>query len=244
MFKEFFDKKKLITFDMDGTTVKSEKVWDLAFREIAKTLSVDSPVKELVVAGIYGNTITERWNHIIENTGLKTLQPISEFVELTQKEFIKNLDKLEITEGFWPFVAELKLIKKLKVALVTNSPRMVVDGVIAHMELKEVFDFVICGDDVKNPKPHPEIYRRTLEHFKINAKEALAFEDSLIGCTSAARAGIKIICVWDGETPKRKFPDEVVDYTWDFLPFPGQMDTTYYEDIKQMAEEQRELRKP
>ncbi|MFA5776570.1 MAG: HAD family phosphatase [Patescibacteria group bacterium] len=237
MFKEFFDKKKLITFDLDGTTVKSEKVWDLAFKEVAKLLSSDP-----ITTGVRGDTVAERWRRIIENNDLKSTRPVNELVELTHNEFVKNLDKLELTEGFWPFVAELKLMKKLNLALVTNTSRVIVDRVVIQLELQEVFDFIVCGNEVKNPKPNPEIYKKTLAHFKLRPKEVLAFEDSLTGCTSAAKAGIKIICVWDEETPKRKFPDEVLDFTGDFSPFPGEMDTTYYEDIKHMVREQEEGR--
>lgn len=233
MFKEYFIHKKLITFDLDGTTVKSEKVWDLAFKEVAKLLSADN-----ITTGTSGNTVIDRWNHILESNNIKNPRPMNELVELTQNEFVKNIDKLELTEGFWPFVAELKLLKKLNLALVTNTSRIVTDRVIAQLELKEVFDFVICGNEIKNPKPNPEIYKKTLAHFKLQPKEVLAFEDSLTGCISAAKAGIKILCVWDEETPKRRFPDEVLEFTGDFSPFPGEMDTTYFEDIKQMVNEQ------
>jgi len=213
-------------------------MWDLAFRTVASVVNI-----EPATTGICGNTVYDRWKHILEGTNLKLTQPISDLVAMTHTEFVKNLDKLELTEGFWPFIAELKLLKKLNLALVTNTSRVVTDKAITHLELQEVFDFVICGDEVKNPKPDPEIYKGTLAHFKLQPKEALAFEDSLIGCTSAAKAGIKIICVWDEETPKRKFPDEVLEFTHDFTPFPGEMDTTYFDDIQQMAKEQVELQK-
>lgn len=238
MFKEYFDKKKLITFDLDGTTVKSEKVWDLAFREVAKSLNLDP-----LTTGISGNTVVDRWAHIIENSFLSTKLTVDELAKLTQTEFINNIDKLELTEGFWQFVAELKLMKKLNLALVTNTSRAITDKVTDQLGLKEVFDFVISGDEVKKPKPDPEIYKKTLSHYNLKPSEVLAFEDSLTGSTSAAKAGIKIICVWDGETPQRRFPDEVLEFTADFSPFPGEMDTTYYEDIKQMAKEQEEEQK-
>ncbi len=236
MFKELFDKKKLIIFDLDGTVVKSQRVWDLAYKKVAEVAgfgTIDTSVSS-------GDTLANDWKHILANNVITNARPVEELVELTQNEYIQNLDKLELTEGFWPFVAELKLMKKLNLALVSNSYRVVVDRVIAYLGLKEVFDLVLCGDEVKHPKPDPEIYKKTLAHFKVSHKEALAFEDSLTGCISSAKAGIKTICVWDGETPQRKFPDETVEFTGDFTPFPGEMDTTYYEDIVQMAKEQQE----
>lgn len=233
MYKELFDKKKLITFDLDGTILKSEKVWDAAFQTVAKTLTSD-PVK----AGVVGESVKNRLNSILDaNHLIKNTRPISELTELVHNEFLKNLDQLELAKGFWPFAAELKFKKKLNLALVTNTSRVVAERVVAHFELKEVFDFIICGDDVKNPKPNPEIYKKTLARFKIAPVNALVFEDSLIGCSSAAKARIKMICVWDGETPQRKFPDEVVEFTNDFIPFHGETDTTYAEDIRRMAME-------
>jgi beta-phosphoglucomutase-like phosphatase (HAD superfamily) len=238
MFKEFFDKKKLITFDLDGTTVKSEEVWGTALKAVIKTLGDDRGF-----LGPVGVSLHERWIEVLADNVIKTDRPISELIELTQTEFINNIDKLELTEGFWSFVAELKLLKKLNLALVTNTSRTVAEQVISKLELKEVFDYVICGNEVKKPKPDPEIYKKTMAHFKLQPKEVLAFEDSLTGCISAAKAGIEVICVWDEQTPKRKFPDAVVDFTDNFIPFSGEMDTTPIEDLKQMAKEQEEAQK-
>ncbi len=235
MFKELFDRKKLIIFDLDGTIIQSNRAWDMAIMDAAKLTRQD-----VFVFGAPGATLAERWKNIIEANALQNPRPVPELVELTQNAFLARLDSIELTEGFWPFVAELKLMKKIQLALVTNSVKAIADKVIAHFELKEVFDFVVCGDEVRRPKPDPEIYKKTLAHFKVSSKEVLVFEDSLTGCISAARAGLKIICVWDGETPKRKFPDEVLGYTKDFTPFLGEMDTTYYEDIIQMAKEQEQ----
>ena len=233
MYKEYFDKKRLITFDLDGTTVRSEPAWDTAFRSVCKVVGLDP-----LDTGPTGTTLEERWKAILAASKPETVRPLAELVELTKNEYVKSLDKLEVTEGFWPFVYELKTEKKLKLALATNTDRVITDRVIAALELKPVFDFVICGDEVKSPKPSPEIYKKVLAHFGISAGETLAFEDSLTGCISAAKAGIKLLCIWDQLTPKRKFPDEVVGYAGDFTPFPGQLDTTYYEDILQLAKEQ------
>ena len=239
MFKEIFANKKLIIFDLDGTVIQSNRAWDMAFADVAKVMQQD-----IFTFGTSGDTVADRWKHIIEANALQNPRPIPELVDLTQNAFLTHLDSIELTEGFWPFVAELKLMKKLQLALVTNTVKAVTEGVVTHFELKEVFDFVLCGDEVKHPKPDPEIYKKALAHFKIPPKETLVFEDSLTGCISAAKAGLKIICVWDGETPQRKFPDEVLEYTKDFTPFPGEMDTTYYEDIVQMAKEQEREQKP
>jgi putative hydrolase of the HAD superfamily len=237
MFKKYFDKVALVIFDLDGTVVKSEEVWDLAFKEVAKSLG-----HELVDTGFNGNPVAGRWEQITQNNTVDLKKSIPELVQLTHDEFIKHLDQLVLTDGFWSFVKELKLGKKKYLALVTNTAKSVVDKVVEYMEIKDAFDFIICGDEVKKTKPDPEIYLKTLKHFKIRPKEALAFEDSLTGSIAAAKANIKMFVVWDGETPQRKFPDEVIDYISNFNPFPGEMDTTYYEDVLRMTREQKDLK--
>ena len=232
MFGDYFVGKKLITFDLDGTIIKSESTWDAAFK---KVMELNGWV--WTSAGQYGASVRERWERVLAENKLEKARPITELVELTHTEFINQLSQLVVTDGFWPFAAELKFKHKLPLALVTNTARVVTDKVVAYLEFGKVFDFVICGDEVKNPKPAPDIYKKTLDHFKIPAKNTLAFEDSLVGAASAAKAGISIILVWDGVTSVRKYPDEVIGYTDSFAPLPGNIDTTHYADIIKQVKE-------
>lgn len=236
MFKDLFEGKKLITFDLDGTTVRSEKAWDMAIREAAKDAGMS-----LFSTGTIGITLEKRWEQIFTERARKIEKSaIDDLSSKTKAFYLTHLDKVELVEGFWDIVAELKLLKKIPLALVTTTPRSITEKVLEKMDIKEVYDFIICGNEVRSPKPDPEIYKKTLDHFKVPAKNSLAFEDSLAGCTAAAKADIKVICVWDGLTPQKKFPDEVVGYTQDFTPFRGEIDTTYKEDIVKMAEEEKQ----
>lgn len=235
MFGDYFRGKKLITFDLDGTVVKSEHVWDIAFRKVMRVKGW-----EWNGVGQYGASVWERWERIIKENKIERAGSIQDLVDLTHNEFVINMDSLELTDGFWELVAELKLDLKLKLALVTNTAKVVTDKVVGKMEFSEVFDFVICGDEVKNPKPAPDIYISTLNHFKVSSKDALAFEDSLVGSTSSTKAGIKTLLVWDKMTSMKRFPDNVVAYLEDFTSVVGNTKTTPYEDILKNIEEKKE----
>lgn len=233
MYKEFFEGKKLIVFDLDGTVIQSTKVWDKAVLDVAKRLN-----QNVYLLGDRGIDLRQRWEFIIRENALSVDKSIEELVALTKESFLRNLGEIEVTEGFWPFAADLKIIRKYKIGLVTNTSRVLAQKILETLELTPVFDITVCGDEVKNPKPNPEIYKKALNIAGVKSKEALAFEDSLSGCIASAKAGIKTICVWDGRTPKSKFPDEVIEFTSDFTPFLGELDTSYYEDILKMAQEE------
>ena len=59
----------------------------------------------------------------------------------------------------------------LQTALVTSSPRGLIDTVAAKLDVDHLFDFVICGGEVANYKPHPEPVLRTLQ--ALNARPTL-----------------------------------------------------------------------
>ena len=56
---------------------------------------------------------------------------------------------------------------------------------------------MIFGNEIKNKKPHPDIYLALCRHFNVDIKEALVIEDSVVGVEAAYRAGIPCIQVPD-----------------------------------------------
>lgn len=69
------------------------------------------------------------------------------------------------------------------------------ENVLRYMELLDVFDYVLAGEEVQNGKPSPEIYEKVLLHFGMSPDEALVFEDSEVGIQSAQSAGIRYIVI-------------------------------------------------
>ncbi len=53
-----------------------------------------------------------------------------------------------------------------------------------------VFEVIACGDQVKQKKPAPDIYRLTLASLRLAAGQCIAFEDSVNGLRAAKAAGL------------------------------------------------------
>lgn len=77
----------------------------------------------------------------------------------------------------------------VQTALVTSSPRNIVMGVVERLSLGDLFEFVICGDDVKNYKPHPEPLFITLTALGRLPTEALMIGDSWVDILAGKAAG-------------------------------------------------------
>ncbi|ASD66093.1 HAD family hydrolase [Pseudoalteromonas piscicida] len=85
--------------------------------------------------------------------------------------------------------------KRCPIALVTGSSRAEALPVLRHYQLLELFSVIVCKDDVEQPKPHPEPYRKALAALDIAPHEAVAIEDTCTGLTSAKEAGLTAVVV-------------------------------------------------
>ena len=61
--------------------------------------------------------------------------------------------------------------------------------------LAGVFDAVLGGDEVANPKPAPDIYATACERLGASPAQAVALEDSPTGVAAAIAAGMYVIGV-------------------------------------------------
>lgn len=78
-------------------------------------------------------------------------------------------------------------------ALASTSSNENLIKVLNYLNINNVFDEILSGEDVSNPKPNPEIYNIILERLNVQPNEALIFEDSDIGIEAAKNAGVNFI---------------------------------------------------
>ena len=82
----------------------------------------------------------------------------------------------------------------IKTALVSASPRNIVDAVLDNLG-HDLFPFSISSDDVVKTKPEPEAYLKAADRCGSNITNCLVFEDSLTGMSAAIASGAYLIAV-------------------------------------------------
>lgn len=84
------------------------------------------------------------------------------------------------------------LSPRVDLAVCTNRS-ISMDMVLESFDLSPYFSCVMTAAKVEKPKPHPEPLLKVLEHFLINASDALFVGDSDLDRQSAAAAGVPFI---------------------------------------------------
>ena len=78
-------------------------------------------------------------------------------------------------------------------ALASNAEPANVDFVLERSGLRRYFRVAIDGQQVRRPKPDPEIYLLAAQRLGVRAADAVVFEDSEAGVAAARAAGMRTV---------------------------------------------------
>lgn len=85
----------------------------------------------------------------------------------------------------------------MKIALATSTSSTTAMGLLEIANVKQYFDRFVCGNMVKNGKPHPEVFLTAAKELCLKPESCIALEDSINGIKSAYNAGMKPLMVPD-----------------------------------------------
>ena len=108
------------------------------------------------------------------------------------KELLQRINESDVYPGA---VELLKRLKNdgLKLAICSSSKNA--QTVLDALGLTQYFDVVIGGNDIENPKPHPEIFLTGAEKLGLRREECVVFEDAESGVEAALSAGMRCVGV-------------------------------------------------
>jgi beta-phosphoglucomutase-like phosphatase (HAD superfamily) len=70
-----------------------------------------------------------------------------------------------------------------------------VDFIVDALELRAYFHVILTADEVKQAKPHPEIFEKAAHKLGLVPADCVVIEDSFVGIEAAKRAGMKCVAV-------------------------------------------------
>ena len=185
---------KFIIFDLDGVLVEAK---NMHFDALNEALSEVNPGYKI------------DWSeHLNKYDGLKTFQKLDlltkekglpaqihqQVWERKQHLTLGKLSSISIDDNLVSTFVDL-YNKGFKLAVCSNSIRRTCLTVLSKLGLIEFLDLIISNEDVKNGKPHPEMYWKAISKMSCLPEETLIIEDSPYGLLAAARSKSYILRV-------------------------------------------------
>ena len=187
MTSQFF---QAVLFDMDGLTINSEPQWLEAERELSARFGYQWTLEDQ--AYCLGGPLSKLGKYMSD------LVNGAESGEYFHSEIVKLMaTKVRQNAKFMPGASELlSELQSLKtpLALVSASPRVIVDAALSHIQPLP-FSTTISSDDVKETKPNPEGYLKAAERLGVEIRECLILEDSATGVLAARASGARVIAI-------------------------------------------------
>jgi len=82
-----------------------------------------------------------------------------------------------------------------KISIATNAYKKSAHTILFALGIEHYFDIIICGDEVKNPKPHPEMIELITNFYEDSKDKFLLVGDSTRDALCAKNAEIDSILV-------------------------------------------------
>lgn len=186
---------KAVLFDMDGVLIDAREWHYMALNQALAVL---------------GFTI-DRYDHLVTYDGLPTkrkLELLSMECGLPRElhKFVMDLKQRYTLDLIYanckPVFAHEFALSTLKnegyqLVVCSNSIRASIEAMLGRAELIHYLDFYLSNEDVRAPKPDPEIYLTAINRLNLEPSECLIVEDNENGVKAAQASGAHLLRVRD-----------------------------------------------
>ncbi|WP_167101858.1 HAD family phosphatase [Mycobacterium sp. DL592] len=182
-----------VLFDMDGTLVDSEKLWDISLQELYKKLGgeLTPQVRDATVGGSAEGVMRIVYDDLgLEHDPVHMAASADWLHDYTAELFDGGLPWCDGAQELLDTLADAAV----PMALVTNTRRALTERALNSIG-RHYFSVSVCGDEVERAKPAPDPYRRAATLLGLAPDQCLAVEDSITGAAAAEDAGCPVLVV-------------------------------------------------
>jgi HAD superfamily hydrolase (TIGR01509 family) len=190
---------RALVFDFDGLILDTESSMIDAYAEVHAAHGVPFERSLFIRSVGHPDFSFDPW-HAFEKRADRAA------LEVERRERNRERDRsIPILPGVVPLMDEA-LAAGLRLGLASNSGHAHVEGHLGRLGLLGRFSIIACREDFASPKPEPDVYRLVLNQLGIKGREAVSFEDSVVGTRAARRAGLWVVAVPNPSTAQMDFP--------------------------------------
>ncbi len=184
---------RAVLFDMDGTLVDSEKLWDISLQELYRRLGgeLTPEVRDATVGGSAEGVMRIVYDDLgLDHDPTHMAASADWLHDYTAELFDGGLPWCDGAQQLLDTLADADV----PMALVTNTRRALTERALNSIG-RHYFSVSVCGDEVARAKPAPDPYQRAAALLGLEPEHCLAVEDSITGAAAAEDAGCPVLVV-------------------------------------------------
>ncbi len=172
-----------VAFDLDGTLIDNADALTVALSRAIEDFGYRAKPNE--IRKYLGLSFGDIVSKFIENPDSELLEKI----KLARKKYV-----LEVIRSFKIYpdaLYALKALKELglKSSVATSLGKDLVDPVIRGMKLDDFLCCWVTVDEVKNPKPEPDVFLKAIELMNLKPENCIAVGDREYDIIAGKKAG-------------------------------------------------------
>lgn len=184
------NKIKGILFDMDGTVLDSEGLFEAAQIKLLNEYNITAERSEL--AEFKGMSYKDFYPCFMKKFNLNDEV---DFIRSKLRAYLHHIMETDLRyiDGFEDFYQSFIKDSDIKVALVTNTTRLTYEKIKSCINIGDYFSLVITVTEAIEPKPSPSPYLQAMDSLSLSLDETLIIEDSKTGLLSAVRSNATVL---------------------------------------------------
>ncbi|WP_282124028.1 HAD family hydrolase [Algibacter mikhailovii] len=179
---------KAVIFDMDGVIIDSEPMHNKAYHDMFDEVGID--VSTELYESFTGQSTINICKRLCDHFNLdESPETLVALKRKHYKHFFDSNSDLGLIDGV------LDLIKDyhnngLTLVLGSSAAMISINQIFERFQLDQYFIAKLSGGDLKESKPHPEIFIKAAQATGFSREECMVIEDSTNGIEAAKGAGI------------------------------------------------------
>lgn len=207
------DKITTLLFDFDGTLLDTNELIIQTFQTVLNAHYPGRFEREDILPFL-GPTLRETFESIDPEKTEELMAEYRTWNLANHDSFVSEFD------GVTETLRQLKN-KGLKIAIVSTKRNEMVMRGLRLIEAEELFDTIVCLDDVQHAKPHPEPLLLAMEQLNSSPQETIMIGDNIHDILGGKNAGVRTAGVaWSAKGEKfirEQEPDYVLQHISDLL---------------------------
>lgn len=179
---------KAVLFDMDGVIVDTEPLHRKAYFKTFNDLGIT--VSEELYTSFTGASTKRVCETLIKEFNLsQSFEEIAKTKRDYFKDYFYNDEEFDLIPGVKELIQHYHE-NGITLILASSATMMTINMVFEKFELEKYFSGKISGAELKESKPHPEVFQLAAKLAKEPVENCMVIEDSTNGILAAHRANI------------------------------------------------------